>query len=140
MSVEKDTLYGPRKIGRAAYEKQMAEQVLRGREGTKYGPRKGGPKLVTEEPSGAEASEQGKSLKSASSNPFVDGKGNRVVLGTLETELTADPSLLDLAIETEIGTGEAPRKGAIELLLKLEQARAEGPRQSVLDLLGRYQD
>lgn len=126
------TRYGPRKIGAEEFAKQQADKVLRGRPSTKYGPRKGGAKKIEADTPAPDSSR----AQDPSKNPFLSPKGERVPLGTLESILDDEPELFDLALETEVAAEEA-RKGAVELLRKLELDRDGGPRESVIQLLSK---
>lgn len=128
--------YGPRKIGEEEFQRQQAMKQFEGRQATVYGKRKGDgnakPVLLkhtdpdTQRDKPREAAETG--------NPFRDEKGEVVTIGAMKEVLEADPSLLDVAIETELAQSE-PRKGAIEFLMKTERARPAGERESVIQLL-----
>jgi len=127
--IEKEVRYGPRKLGQEAFERQQAAKPFEHRQATVYGARKGNvPKLVLEGDAEPQKADQG------DGNPFLTAAGAPVPLGTLESLLEASPELLDVAVETEVGTGK-PRVGAVELLTKLENARPDGARESVLNLL-----
>lgn len=121
---EVKTLYGPRKIGAEAFAKQQAEQKLSTRANTVYGSKKGDPAPTApatpadppKPPAGPRAGD--KDAKPAS-------------LEALEKSLTRRPALLDAAIAAELKTAK-PRKGALELFVKVEKSRKGGPRAEVL--------
>lgn len=129
--------YGPRKIGEREFAKQQAQKSLMARQATIYGKRKGGggapkPIALTHSDPERPRSEANQPEKS----PFLKENGDRVTLGAMEMLLEKDPSLLDLAIEAEFSHKDEPRKGGVEILLRLEGQRPGGPRESVTKLLG----
>lgn len=139
------TQYGARKLGRAKWEEQQAANKLSHRASTVYGGRKTGAKRA---PSSADVVEheghEGPQNETAAprqpdargeTNPFLTGAGDRITIGQLEEVLIENPGLLDVAIEAELAHEDRPRKGALELLKKLEGTRASGPREGVINLI-----
>jgi hypothetical protein len=128
---EAKTMYGPKKLGRAKWEEQQGTMKARNREGTVYGKRKVPPtKAATAVPPGAPPRVNGDEK-----NPFLNDQGGRVSVAKLEELISEDPTLLDLALETELSHPDKPRKGAIDTLRRLEGTRGSGPRGSVMKLL-----
>lgn len=137
--------YGPKKIGQEEFERQQAMKQFEGRQGTVYGKRKGDgadPSKVVLKHSNPESGRSRKNAPKESArdepqgNPFVDEKGSVVTISDMGEILEGKPGLLDVAIETELAQ-PSPRKGAVELLQKTENARPSGARESVLELLGK---
>lgn len=132
------TEYGKRKLGQKAWEAREAAKQTRSRDSTVYGKRKAGAKRS---PSKADTTEtilvvdgDGRPAE-PSANPFVAETGERVTIARLEELLDEHPEYIDLALETELGHEDPPRKGALAHLRSLEGTRPEGPRESVISLL-----
>lgn len=138
------TVYGPKKLDKAAYEAQQKKaKVTIGN--VVYGPRKGAPleegtpnvvvdgvEYGPETPEAKAAVAAGKAGKgkagTADDSPF---KG--MTLEALEKRLGKTPDDLDAAIEYEFRSGN-PRKGAVDMFLQLEHSKPE-PREKVIALL-----
>jgi hypothetical protein len=136
----KKVQYGKRKLGQAAWEEQQAKNKVSHRPSTAYGPRKAGAKrspssadttVREQQPTTAAADARGET------NPFLTGAGDRITISQLGVVLEEQPGLLDVAIEAELAHKDKPRKGALELLKKLENTRATGPREGVVKLIDR---
>ena len=137
----KKNQYGPRKLGKAAFAEQQAKNKLSHRPSTAYGSRKTGAKRA---PSSADpvttATERTTPPQpdaTGETNPFLTGSGDRITIGQLGTVLEEQPGLLDVAIEAELAHKDKPRKGALELLKRLEGTRGSGPREGVINLIDR---
>lgn len=140
--MESKTLYGKRKLSKAAYAKQVDEKTRSGREATRYGSRKGAkpaPVVATLSPAAPPPTTPPvPAQRPDTANPFEpvgdENKSGYVTLSELADVLHKRPQLLDAAIEAEYRDG-TPRKGAIELFLDIEANRKDGPRGDVIDRL-----
>jgi len=139
MEDSKPNAYGKRKLGAKKWAEEEERRELKSRQATVYGNRKRGGKrppgtatdVVTRD-------DQGNAGDPGSLNPFVRKGGDRVTIAQMAEALEADPGQLDVAIETELSHPDKPRKGAVDLLLKIENARREGAREAVVKLLTKY--
>lgn len=116
--------YGRRKLDADAYEAQEKVKPLEGREGTRYGEKKG---AVTP----AAASDEKKTAGTPATPPATSSV---LSIAKLETALKAKRDLLDSAIQAELRQ-EVPRKGALELFIEVEKSKGESARGDVLTTL-----
>lgn len=108
--------YGKRKLSEEEYARQTASKVNEGRQGTRYGNRKGD----------GNAAAPAAAVKTGTEQPVVS-------LAKLREALEKTPKLLDAAIANELSKA-ATRKGALTLFLETENAK-DSPRSAIVTKL-----
>ena len=126
---ESGVKFGPKKLGKAAYDLAVTKAVVV----QKYGPKKFGARKIAEMHAAVTQAEQVVDDEKA---PAVEGKAvdTANVTGTtsikqIDQALQDNPAVYEEMYALEMRRIEGPRKGAMRLFMAAEMARNGGPRE-----------